>query len=110
MTAALHSLDRLVIPYGQDGLYDHPKHAGSRERMAYDVEALEKQVAAGVELRSGAVAALLGVTRGTVHNWIKQGKIRYRVTVGRQRLLNPVDVARLLAETREIHQDGSPEH
>ena len=72
----------------------------------YDITRLEQQIAAGVELRSGAVAALLDVSRGTVHNWIKHGKIRYRRTGGGQRLLNAEDVARLLAETRQIRQDG----
>lgn len=70
-----------------------------------DPAELERRLRAGGDrawLRPGEIAAVLRVSRSTVGNWLAAGKIRYRMKAGGiQRLGNPVDVLRLLDESRE---------
>jgi excisionase family DNA binding protein len=108
MTHAATALNVPLIPRLRNDLYDHRNDGGSRERMAYDKTDLERRLAGGEWLRVGAVAALLGQGRTTIHDRIKAGRIRYKETIGGWRLLHPEDVQRLLDETRLIHQDSPP--
>lgn len=70
-----------------------------------DPAVLERRLDAGEWLSPGAVAVLLGVGRTTVHYRLEAGVIRYRLKgAGIQRLCNPEDVRRLLAEARAEHR------
>lgn len=65
---------------------------------------IERRLAAGDWLRASEIAALLGMSRTTVHRLFLRGTIGYRSTPGRQRLGDPVDVRRLLTESREVRR------
>lgn len=75
--------------------------------MVYDVADLERRLAAGEWLPTGAVAVLLGQGRTTIHEWVEKDRIRYRRTLGGQRRCHPDDVRRLIAESQQIH--GGPD-
>lgn len=65
---------------------------------------IERRLDAGEELQAGDVAHLLGVDASTIHRWRRAGKIRHRRIGGiGQRVFDPVDVRRLLDESRRIH-------
>jgi molybdopterin-binding protein len=53
--------------------------------------------------RIGEAAAILGVRVETLRRWEREGKVKTKRTAGRQRLVPPSEVARLLAERHE-HQ------
>lgn len=75
-----------------------------------DPATLERRLDAGDWLRTGEVAALLGVSRGTIHNWVKAGTIGHkRKGGGIQRVCNPEDVRRLLNQSRQVHGGTDPE-
>lgn len=75
-----------------------------------DPATLERRLDAGDWLRTGEVAALLGISRGTVHNRVKAGEIRHkRKGGGIQRVCNPADVRRLLDESRQVRGGPEPE-
>jgi transposase len=70
--------------------------------MAVDDPAeLERRLDAGEWLSTGEVAALLDVSRGSVHNWIASGQIGWKPKGGGvQRLCNPADVRQRLQRAR----------
>lgn len=75
-------------------------------RVVYDEAKLATRLDDGEWLKLGEVAALAGIPRTTLNDWIKQGrvKVRYRKTLGGgQRRFNPEDVRRIIVEVKEEH-------
>lgn len=76
--------------------------------MVYDIAELERRLTAGEWLRSGEVAALLGVGRTTMHRMLTGGAVGYRIRpgAGGHRECNPDDVRQQLAERRRERRGG----
>lgn len=84
----------------------HGCHSRYDLRMPPTLDEVERQLAEDRWLKTGALAILFGVDRGTVDNWIKAGRLRYRQTPGGQRECQPDDVRALLAERRAVRRDA----
>ena len=68
---------------------------------------LERQVRAGVWLKTGPVAKLLRLGRTKTHTLLTKGEIGYRIVAGgTQRECDPEDVLRLLEGSRKVHRPG----
>lgn len=66
---------------------------------------LERQVRAGVWLKTGPVGKLLRLGRTKTHTLLASGEIGYhKVAGGTQRECDPADVLRLLEESRKVHR------
>jgi predicted site-specific integrase-resolvase len=66
---------------------------------------LRTAVTAGEWLRAGEVAIALAVSRTTVHRLFLDGTIGWKLKVGgKQRLADPADVRRLLAEGEQVRR------
>lgn len=74
--------------------------------MPPTADEVQRQLDDGAWLKPGAVGVLFGVSRFTVDDWLKAGRIGYRKTVGGQRECDPDDVRALLAERQRVHRDG----
>lgn len=75
--------------------------------MGDDREHLLRRLAAREWLRPGQVAEILEVHRKTVHNMLVDGRLGWRVTTtGRQRLVDPGDVQRMLDAAAETRRRG----
>jgi excisionase family DNA binding protein len=76
--------------------------------VAYDPASLRDQLDRGEWLRIGAVAALCGVGRSTLQDWIRAGRaqLRFTKTLGGQRKYHPDDVRALVEKARTVH--GEP--
>jgi excisionase family DNA binding protein len=101
-----------VIAHTWRSRYSHP-HRTKAGRMTSDQEraALEQRLEAGEWLLPGDAAKLLGLSRSTVTRYIRDGAIGHKRKPGsRYRLANPLDVRRLLEESRIEHRgvDDSP--
>lgn len=69
-----------------------------------DAAGQRARLESGEWLLPGEVAILFGLTRWAVNNWIKAGKIGVRLTPSGQRMCDPVDVGRLLAEYEQVRK------
>ena len=58
-------------------------------------------------LGTPGAAKALGMTRAGLHLWIKQGRIRPTLTIGKQALWSQADIARLKALKKKI-KTGRP--
>lgn len=73
-----------------------------------DLAEIERRLDAGEWLRPGQVAALFHTSRTSIHRWMSAGRIRYRRRGPRRdRVLNPDDVRRELAEYRRELSNGN---
>lgn len=77
--------------------------------MPQDPAALQARLAAGDWLQVGAIAALTGRGRTTVHEWLTSGRVpmRYRETLGGQRSYHPDDVRALVARLETDLSDAA---
>lgn len=80
--------------------------------MVYDRADLARRLAADEFLKLGEVAALAGVPRTTLNDWLRAGRVqmRHRKTLGGplregQRRFNPDDVRKLIADATREHGD-----
>jgi excisionase family DNA binding protein len=74
--------------------------------VVYDLDALERRLNAGEWLLMGEVAALLGISRATVHRMLTAGVLGHRIRpgAGKRRECKPADVRAQLAERRREHR------
>lgn len=72
-------------------------------------EQLEARVRAGEWLRPGDAARLLGLSRSTMLRRLDDKTVGWRLHPGgKQRRVNPVDVIRLLDQSRAEHRGEMP--
>ena len=123
MSASLTYMTRLTQcggdPIGGDpaGSVDTVETVGTitqtsiKERcVVYDLADIERRLDAGKPLLIGEVAALLDVSRSTVHRMLRRGEIRYSTKpgAGGYRECIAEDVRRELAKRRQEHR-GDPD-
>lgn len=69
-----------------------------------DPAEIKRRLRLGSEVTPGEAARVLGVSRGTVHNMVKRGKLRYRRSDGGWRRLLAEDVLAKLGEQERVHR------
>lgn len=83
--------------------------------MVYDRADAARRLEANEWLQVGAMAALAGVSRGTMNVWVAEAKEKYDIdmrrtlTLGGHRKFHPDDVRSLIAKVTAVRgADGEP--
>lgn len=82
--------------------------------MVYEKADVARRLAADEWLQVGAMAALAGVSRGTMNTWVADAREKYGITMrrtqtlGGQRKFHPDDVRALIARVTKV-SDGNEE-